>query len=764
MPQLPVYEPSTTFQPVQPVTAANSFEALSAVAGEVEKFGEVKLAQAKNLALEDNKSQMTVGVMKQNQKLLNQAQQEPNLQNGLKSYQTQYQAYASELMKQVPEENKAFVGKLLFATGQQGQKQFQQKIAQQGKLEALTQIKEQTETYLNEIQNNASDPDKQSQQISEALVGQYHRYIKSQVEAGTLHAGDGSTYLTKAQDSYKMGRLAAEYQLAKQEDPENGAAKFRKKLLKSDVFKGFNQDKAFAKLKEMDRNQDAVNRTSDEQRNQLKTELLYQAHNTGQVNPSEFNAARQAFMGRFGDVENQINRAEVIGSQVNALKYADVNVMQARIDELNEPLTKEDLLKPGISQTQEDRQMESKLLTSNKKALLSDSAAYVETSPALKAILQKINKNMVNVPKNDPNYQEQVSNYHHAYRDAVVNFQKQMGLKDDVTKPLRNDEVAAHIAQIDTTPGYINKLNLVSALQQSVGPNHSDKALQQLRNGGVGFAVPGLHKIIGTKFQQYLPVFVNAMDKGNKELMAEMQVKPGGESATIDNINSRLDTKLSSFRDTLINTGGDAGKAYGEVRDTLTTLVLGMLASGKSKSIDDAVQKVGDSVIDQHYQYASSGTGNTIRYPNTLRIGKANQRFDTDLAERANTALKNDIIKNPPNNLEIPLYFRQKFSQLTPKQQRQSYVEMMLTNARVVNNGTDDGAQMTDGWGVPLRLVDNKGRPTGTIGYKWNDLYKTGSDINKQALEISKTRLKVGEALKLEGRMLLSAITAGIVS
>jgi hypothetical protein len=749
---IPTFDRQVQFSP-QPITSsATTFTALSAAIGGVEKVAESSIAKQKQEALETSRFMTGTDIIKQSSKIFEDSQKQPDKQLALDQYKNSYQSYSDSLLAQVPKENKLYAERMLFSLGNQGAKKFQQQIAEQGKLAAVDEFNQTVHALTALTTNEASTPTINSQKNAVVHGSQIMTAVQKAVGAGIKTPEGGATILKSTRQEIEGARIEA-YGKAARAESQKSFEKFKQKILTDKSYNSiYSPDERKALVRKLDA--DAALDTqrlalTKQQVSDMDKDLLKQASLTGKVNSTELSTRHEASPATFGDFNKDLQLSLENGSIVSANKHAPLSDQFRALAESQRPLTKEELLEPGIDKKLQYRAQRANALSKNIAAFKENPSTSVSGDPEYQAQNEKLKNNTIYFPETDPRYASQVQKYLIAQDNLNLSFQTNMGLKRNELSLIDGPEaqaMATHVNGLEAS----QIIPFTRGLEQRYGEN-TNLVMKNLRDAGakgISNWLRGIDK--NPKSAPHAGAIVEGFQLGRAKALDLL--KPTGVSQ--NDITNSVNTAAATYFSTIHATNGDTLDYQLKTRKDLELATMGIMIK-EHKGVQEASQIAVDSMINNHYQYVSFTPGffqtlgkatlptvapffaNKIGSGSLFRIPK-----DADPVSymKAANAIYVNTTLNPPGDLIIPKYIKDQFSLSSPAEQREIYINDSLKNGTFINNNDDNGIVLVDRNGVPVRTETG-----GTIGMLHDDLKDPSSDAYKQIAQLEQKAAKISE-------------------
>lgn len=749
---IPTFDRQVQFSP-QPITSSvTTFNALSAAIGGVEKVAEASIATQKKEALETSKFITGTDIIKQTSKIFDNASKQPDKQLALDLYKTSVQSYSDSLLSKVPKPNKLYAERMLFSLGNKGAKKFQQQIAEQGKLAAVDSFNQTIHALTALTTNEASTPTKNSQKNAVVHGSQLMTAVQKAVGAKIKTPEGGATILKSARQEIEGARIQA-YGKAARAESQKSFEKFKQKILTDKSYNSiYSPDERKSLVRKLDSDAALDNQRlalTNQQVADMDKDLLNQASLTGKVNSTELATRHEASPATFGDFNNDLQLSLKNGSIVSANKYAPLSDSIKVLAETQRPLTKEELLEPGISKKLQYRAQLADSLSKNIAAFQENPSTYVSGDPEFQAQNEKLKNNTILYSETDPRYASQVKKYLLAQDNLKLSFQINGGLKLNQLSLMDGADAQANATHVNGLEAS-QITNFTRGLEERYGEN-TNLVMKNLRDAGakgISNWLRGVDK--NPKSAPHAGAIIEGFQLGQAKAIELL--KPTG--VLQNDITNSVSTFSATYFSTIHATNGDTLDHNLRTGQDLELATMGIMIK-EHKGVQEAAQIAVDSMINNHYQYVSFTPGffqtlgkatlptvaplfaNKIGSGSLFRIPKD---ADPVTYMKAANAIYVNTTLDPPGDLIIPQYIKDQFSLSSPAEQREIYINDSLKNGTFITNNDDNGIFLVDRNGVPVRTETG-----GTIGMLHDDLKDPNSDAYKNIAQLEQKAEEISE-------------------
>lgn len=735
-------------------TLANAFQSIATKGGEAfvatreqeaamqgEKAGEATNFQpASNItaagrafnkaALEANKYTVGADILNRSNDLLREFGSNIAGPENTAAYRQTFNAYGTELLSAIPEENRQYARNILLNQGIKGVNVIQNKVGAQQNAQAFAKFNQGYQTYFNTMSNEAQNGNRDAAGV---YLGRILDAANGLEANGTMDPKAAERYRQLATTEFHMQDAIGQYRAS------GDKATFIKNFMKSDqwnrVLSADQKEQAMRKMLSLQKLQNNTEGLNKNVLAQKRANYLFQLQNGVPRDPQTESQLVNADPQKEDQLNTQFQINAKQGSLFNSFKTSTLPELQLAISELKQPLTGKALKSPTALLQEKSREALGTQLQNLATQLNKNPIQTLENSPDFAQADQKLKTTMVTLPANpaNPDYQTQLSNYNQARDKLILNYQRARGIPEDSQQVIPTQEAANFGAQFSSATS-TQKLQLAQQIQNRYGQN-SSIAFKQIAAKGAPLEGPMLLAMLNNpQSRSLLPDALNAFSQKTSDLQKAVvpTVSPPKLLKTVKN-------NLQPYLDSIANYNGPTTPVINSVVDATNRLAL-FLCSKPGANEASCASQAANALVLNHYNFDSIN-GHSYRIPKEIN----NQPISQTQVTKANQSIISEFLLKNVKNIRTPTYWDTEFGALTPQQRRTEYISQALLTGYFTTDKDDQGMTFVDTNGVPVKTVDGQ-----KIQYKFSDLTDQNSMINQL---MASQKPKVAKELTISGQL-----------
>ncbi len=521
-------------------------------------------------------------------------------------------------------------------------------------------------TYANQASNMAREGNLNS---ALSLLGQHKRMLANAVNERLLTPREAATYATSAQSDVTEQYVIGSYEQALNSGKSSEFIKdFRNSKQYDSVLSASDKDVIVNKLEALGRQRLQEQGINAQEINQIKKDVLFKLENGGKADPQQLNNIQAYEPNSYPEFLKEMHYSQVQGEIRQRYKYDTVQNMDSAINQLRQPVTKEEVNNDEGLNAYNARIKAANSLEEDKKNFFDDPAGYTEQDPLYQKALDNFNKNGTgNLPQ------------------EMIKIQKQRGLEESKISVIPNSVAAQMVGKINAMP-YQNQVGALQSIQQIYGPA-SYYAMRDLAKHGLPIASQILLNMPNdTQGAALYPVAVQALSTDTKILEDNLPA-----SIKKSKVMGDVKTALGTYLNTISGYNGVPQSFANDVTNQVYKVALLKSSQGDT----NAAQNAANAMINNHYVFDSFNGYNyriPIQYSN-------NQR-------QINEAIGTAISSLSDKKLKVPNYYKQNLYGIPDDKIQNEYKRLLQPH--FITSPNEDSLIMVDSSGAPITTDDNK--------------------------------------------------------
>jgi hypothetical protein len=708
------YESSVPIQPAPVVSSAPVWDAVSKLAGNLEKTVGTIAIKEKEIALEANKYDSATQIAHQSTDAYLKASRNPNVEQGMNEFHSAMNGIATGILSQTPERNIPYVKRMLVYHAEKFNAIFARRESQQSQAIAYNKLVKAYDVHINQMSNDFYNG---NQHNGKVLHGQITNMINDGIKTGLLDASRGALFSKHLESKFRESTVLGQYRAA----INNGTQKeFRKKFMKgyNSWFDVSGKERMLNQFDSLDNQKAAKDGINAATYDLIKKQLVYDVYNGRPLNTGKLADLIAASSKRAPTTLNDINNAKEQYNITSPVKYGTLTDIQSKIHWLEDPNN----IPKDVNEASNNLKA-AIFLKNYYKKLINDPVQTIQENPAYKEKLQEIKATGEITPT-----------------QLNISFQRQMGFKDEQIHALDTNTTHQVITALQTMP-LENQIGQLDRFLDAHATSSRHFIIKDLQRAGLPLASQYLYRISKSTNPQIQNMTIPAAIAWNHIQTikgAPQYVKALNDYSNILKLQLGTDYKAASLEiavtgedsfenkaKVLISQGGDVSGALTNFQAHAELLTAQLVTQGQK--ISEAAQNATSAMLTG--LSFDTYKGNTIAYdseiPHSLLFGSIFGH--PGVLEYMNQ-------KTAKEDIQIPDGYKIAHPTIKPATLKASY----LSNTSFATTPDESGIFLIDVNYSSVKLKDGS-----RIILKFDDLKDHNSQLMNDYMSWKKDRMQI---------------------